>query len=115
MVGRSIIGRVLARIFGTRWGSDLAGRATAAAARYPKQLEQALSQTPQQLKKSVTSFTGSIARHQEVLKNPQLKVANWNQLTPTHQRSLIHHWNNDISRVLAYRDIAEGVLKGILK
>ncbi|MFC1642622.1 hypothetical protein ACFL5O_08045 [Myxococcota bacterium] len=70
--------------------------------------------TPQQLEKSIGSFTKRIGQHQGFLKNPQSHVPNWNQLTPQHQQSLIQHWRGDISRLEAYRDIAEAALKGAL-
>jgi len=70
---------------------------------------------PASLQKSVTSFTETIAEHQGFLKNPQSHVLKWNQLSPQHQQNLISHWNNDIARAGAYRDIAEGVLRGIFR
>jgi RHS repeat-associated protein len=110
-VAGGLIGRVLARVF----GGSASRAAAAAAARYPRQLEQASRMTPPQLQRSVMSFTETITKHQRYLTNPQSHVPNWNQLTPQHQQSLIYHWNNDIARAQAYRDIAEGVLRGILK
>jgi RHS repeat-associated protein len=98
-----------------RGGAALAERAAAAGARYPKQVEQALRMTPQQLQNSVKSFTENIAKHQGYIKNPLSKVPNWNQLSPQHQQNLINHWNNDIARAQAYRAIAEGVLGGACK
>jgi len=95
-------------------GVGLAERATTAASRYPKQLQQALRMTPQQLEKFIGSFSGRISQHQGFLRNPQSHVPNWSQLTPQHQQNLIHHWTNDISRHEAYRDIAEAVLRGAL-
>ena len=61
-----------------RGGAALAERAAAAGARYPKQVEQALRMTPQQLQNSVKSFTENIAKHQGYIKNPLSKVPNWN-------------------------------------
>ena len=95
-------------------GVGLPEGATRAASRYPKQLQQALRMTPQQLEKSIGSFSGRISQHQGFLRNPQSHVPNWSQLTPQHQQNLIHHWTNDISRHEAYRDIAEAVLRGAL-
>jgi filamentous hemagglutinin len=71
--------------------------------------------TPKQLQSSTRSFAENIAKHQGYLKNPQSHVPNWNQLSPQHQRKLINHWNSDIARAEAYRDIAEGILGGIFK
>ena len=105
----------LGSLLAARGAATLAERAAAAGARYPKQVEQALRMTPQQLQKSVGSFTENIAKHQGYLKNPQSHVPNWNQLSPQHQQNLIHHWNNDIARAEGYRDIAEGVLGGVFK
>jgi hypothetical protein len=107
--------RAAASVRSARAGAGLAERAAAAGARYPKQVEQALKMNPQQLQKSVSSFTENIAKHQGYLKNPQSHVPNWTQLSPQHQQNLIHHWNNDIARAQGYRDIAEGVLGGIVK
>lgn len=89
--------------------AGLAERAATAAARYPKQVEQA------QLQSSIKSFTANIVKHQGYLKNPEAHVSNWSQLSRQHQQNLIHHWNQGIVRAEAYRDIAEGILGGVLK
>jgi hypothetical protein len=98
-----------------RGAASLAERAAAAGVRYPRQAEQALAMTRQQLQSSAMAFTENIAKHQGFLKNPQAHVPNWNQLSRQHQQNLIHHWKSDIARAEAYRDIAEAVLGGIFK
>ncbi len=111
----ALMARLGGRWIAARGATTVAERALAARARYPKQVEQAMNMTPQQLRSSIQSFTENIAKHQGFLKNPQAHVPNWNQLSPQHQQSLIHHWRTDIARAEAYRDIAEAILGGTLK
>jgi RHS repeat-associated protein len=85
--GAASLARVGARLFGAARGATIAESASSAAAQYPKQVAQALRMNPQQLQKSITSFTDNIAKHQGYLKNPQSHVPNWSQLSQQHNRT----------------------------
>jgi len=66
--------------------------------RHAGQLKQFLKQTTEQLQSSIKSFNKQIAKHEEWIKDPTKKVENFYSLRSEHQKSLLKHWNEDISR-----------------
>lgn len=82
-----------------------------AASTFPKQLAQAGRMSSRELNSSIKSFEKTIAQHEEWLKDPTSKIKNWNDLSSTQQKNILHHWTEDVKRNTAYRDIAKGVLR----
>ncbi|MGD8782764.1 MAG: RHS repeat-associated core domain-containing protein, partial [Ignavibacteria bacterium] len=79
--------------------------------RHAGQLRQFGKQTIKELQKSISSFGQNISKHEGWIKDPLSKVKNWNQLSKTHQESLIHHWKQDIQRSKELLEIAKEELK----
>lgn len=86
-----------------------------ATSRYPKQYEQYSKLPSKNLEKAISKHEKQISEHKSYLDDPvkrQEHVLNWDNLSPQHQESLLHHWQQDIKRHEAYKSIAEGILKG---
>ena len=83
-----------------------------AKSRYSKQYEQYNKKTGDQLKKAIRSHNKNITRHEKWVENPKSKVSQWDNLSKQHQENMLHHWNQDIERHKAYKEIAEGILRG---
>jgi hypothetical protein len=81
--------------------------------RHAGQLQQFLKQTPDQLRRSISSFEKTIAKHEGWIKDPTSKVKTWGQLSSQHQQSLLEHWGTDITRARELKSIAEGVQGGL--
>ena len=69
--------------------------------------------TPDQLRTSIQSFRKLIAKHEQLLDNPTIKVNDWNTLSPQHQQNILHHWRKDTERARELIEIAESVLGGM--
>ena len=106
---------LLGGIFGVskKMGDEARSKAfEKAKSRYSKQYEQYNKKTGDQLKKAIRSHNKNITRHEKWVENPKSKVSQWDNLSKQHQENMLHHWNQDIERHKAYKEIAEGILRG---
>jgi hypothetical protein len=78
---------------------------------YPKQYEQYKNLSDKSLEKAIQSHEKNIVEHEAKISEPESYVKNWDELTKEHQNNLLHHWQEDINRHQAYKDIAKKVLE----
>ncbi len=79
--------------------------------RYSKQYQNELKKTSRELENSLKSYEKTVSEHQAKINNPARYSKNWNNLSTQQQKGLLRHWEKDIARNSAYRDIAKGILK----
>jgi len=78
--------------------------------KYGGQYEEFMKQTPQGLQKSIKSLQKQIDIHEQLVKDPKIKVKEWDSLTSKHQDNAINHWKNDAARARVYKKMAEKAL-----
>jgi hypothetical protein len=69
-------------------------------------LREALEMTRRQLEKTARSLQKKIEEHEGFLENPSSHVDNWFSLRPSHQASLIEHWDREIADWIQQQQIA---------
>jgi hypothetical protein len=78
--------------------------------KYTKEYNNSLKLTNKELEKSIKSHQKVVDEHAAKIANPEKYASDFNQRTQIQKEGLIRHWNNDMERAAAYRDIKEGIL-----
>lgn len=100
-----------ARLIGNSVVVNSTGKFLNALSRYPKRLGIEINKTTKQLSKSYKSYRKTVADHNGYIKNPRIKVKDWDSRSKRYQEGLIKKWKKDIDRNQAYADIAEQILQ----